>query len=122
MSNGPIEFLSDTVIQEVPASEMGGEDGLIQPEKPEVLLGDPDASGGHQLSGDLAERTVVSERTQILNRRGMVPLALSEQVTGVSDTGEDVVDPITGRALDGDAIGKAVSGEPGELSDLKPGS
>lgn len=120
MSTGPIEFLSDTVIQEVPDTEMGGADGLIQPEKPEALKGDPDASGGHQLSGDREDRLIVSERAQILARIAGVPLNGREAVTGVSDTAEDVVDPVTGRSLDGTAIGKASDGTPGELSDLKP--
>lgn len=31
MTNGPIEFMGETPGQDVPASEYGGDDGLIQP-------------------------------------------------------------------------------------------
>lgn len=120
MSTGPIEFLSDGVIQEVPDSELGGADGLIQPERPEVLKGDPDASGGHVLDGALGDRQVVSERAAVIARAAVVPLSPGEQVSGVSDTAEDVVDPHTGRVLTADAIGRASDPASGELSDLKP--
>jgi hypothetical protein len=120
MSQGPIEFLSGTPVHEVKPTEFGGADGLIQPEKAERLRGDPDASGGHVLSGDAPERQIVSERAQVLMRQATVPLTGAEQTTGVSATGEDIVDPVTGRALDGGAIGKASAPGSGELSDLKP--
>jgi hypothetical protein len=120
MSQGPIEFLSGTVVQEVPDTEFGGADGLIQPDNDTILKGDPDASGGHKLSSDSPDRQIVSERADILGRVAGVPLVGREQTTGISTTGEDIVDPVTGRALDGGSIGKASAVGSGELSDLKP--
>lgn len=120
MTNGPIEFLSDGDVHDVPATEFGGADGLIQPEQSLALKGDPDASGGHSLSEDIPTREAVSDRTAILRRAAQVPLNSREAWTGVSDSGEDVVDPLTGRELPGDGQARNATGERGELSDLKP--
>lgn len=115
---------------DVPATEMGGDDGLIQPRKPELLRGDPLASGGHVLDGQAGNREQISDADGVVRRAGMRPLSVAEQLTGVEDgawvtkAGEEgmgadaLVDPYTGRAASGE-INKA-GGVPGELSDLKP--
>ena len=116
MTVGPIEFLSDSgPPHEVPDTEFGGADGLIQPEKEDRLVGSPDSSGGHTLESD--RREVIGEIAGILARNGMQPLSPSVGWTGVADT-EDVIDPVTGRVVPVDY--NKLGGQPGELSDLKP--
>jgi hypothetical protein len=116
MTTGPIEFLSDPgPAHEVPDTELGGADGIVQPEKAERLSGDPEASGGHTLEG--VNREKVSDVARIMARRGLTPLSAREGWTGVADT-EIVTDPVSGREVP-ESMNKA-GGTKGELSDLKP--
>ena len=129
MSIGPIEFLGEEPTHEVPATEMGGEDGPIQPAKVDLLRGDPLASGGHVLDGRAVGGGVNSEGGNILHRAGNRPLSSAEAVSGVEGgewaavagaqgMGADaVVDPLTGRALSPELN---VDGKSARLSDLKP--
>ncbi len=118
MSVGPIDF-GGTPGQDVPSTEYGGADGLIQPENAQELRGDPEASGGHTLDSD--KRQALSENARIMARRASTPLV------GIEQLGEDggavwpveVIDPVTGRVVPEDKNQES-SGEPGELSDLKP--
>ena len=118
MTNGPIDF-GVGAVHEVPATEFGGADGLIQPESDVVLKGDPEASGGHTLESD--KRQALYENAAILTRRAMVALPADVAGTGVETRWRDdeVVDPVTGRTAD---VGRNVAGGAGkgELSDLKP--
>lgn len=117
MSDGPIEFMGEEAGHDVPSTEFGGADGLIQPEDGTVLRGDPGASGGHRITEDAGKREYVSEKLQIAARVGMSPLSMREQITGIADD-EEIVDPHTGRAV-GQGAYKKASGERGELSDLQ---
>lgn len=118
MSNGPIEFMGEEPGHDVPHSEYGGDDGLIQPEQPGVLRGDPAASGGHMLTDDAGERGIVGEKAAIAARVAGKPLSPREQVTGEADD-EDLIDPVTGRSIGPGAL-KAGGGGAGELSSLQP--
>lgn len=91
MSTGPIDF-GEGEIHEVPSTEFGGADGLIQPERGETLKGDPLASGGHN-----DDALTPSELRGIMARTAGVPLAGVEQRDGISLTGDVVIDPVTGR-------------------------
>jgi hypothetical protein len=125
MTNGPIEFMGEGELREVPSTEMGGADGLIQPTDDRELRGDPEASGGHDLESD--KRQALSEVSGILRRRAAVPLTGREQLGEVEPgmfgdeegTGEPV-DPVTGRKAP--ASRNVASGGVGskELGDLKP--
>lgn len=123
MSNSPIEFLGEEPGHDVPATEYGGDDGLIQPEQPGVLRGDPAASGGHVLSEDAGERGIVGEKNAVGVRAAMANGSLREQVTGEADD-EEIRDPATGRVVppgayknvDGSRRGSAS----GDLSSLQP--
>lgn len=127
MTTGPIEFLDDSgPPHEVPSTEMGGADGLIQPESDVSLKGDPEASGGHTLESD--KRLALSEVHGILARRGMTPLVGREQ-SGVEEPGMfgdvegtgAVIDPVTGRAVPESRNQESGGiGATGELSDLQP--
>lgn len=118
MTTGPIEFLSDSgPAREVPSTEFGGADGLIQPANDTRLNGDPEASGGHTLESGRREES--SEVAGIIARDAMRPLSPTEGWTGVAST-EDVVDPVTGRVAPS-TVNKAGGTGVGELSDLQPG-
>lgn len=119
MTNGPIEFMGEEPGHDVPLSEYGGDDGLIQPEQPGILKGDPAASGGHVLTDDAGDVQRVHEKSSIAGRAAMQNGSLREQVTGVADS-EEIVDPLTGRQVGLGAIKKGGNGS-GELSSLKPG-
>jgi hypothetical protein len=110
MTAGPIEFMGEEAPHTVPATEMGGKDGLIQPKFP---AGEGGLSGegieGHELDE--------SESAQVRARRAGVPLLPSE--SGL-DFEEPVVDPITGRTVPEDMVSGDVTGDGGVLSDLKP--
>jgi hypothetical protein len=118
MSNGPIEFMGEEAGHDVPHSEYGGDDGLIQPEQTGVLRGDPAASGGHMLTDDAGERGIVGEKAGIAARVAMAPLSSREQMTGEADD-EELVDPVTGRQIGVGAL-KAGGQGSGELSSLQP--
>lgn len=120
MTGGPIEFLTDSVAQEVPRTEMGGADGLIQPEVDSELLATPEATGGHVLDGRAVGGGVNGEVSAMMSRAAMRPLSPMEAWTGEPDNGEEIYDPVTGRQVSPD-LNKESSGERGELSDLKPG-
>lgn len=115
MSTSPIEFLGDAPVHEVPTTEYGGADGVVQPERADVLASAPEAEGGHRLDADT--RRAVSERSVIAGRAARAPLVGSEQTTGESLTGEVVTDPVSGRVLpepwadkvDGDGDGAGLS-------------
>lgn len=126
---GPIEFLNEDPRDTMPDSEIGGADGLIQPLRPEVLSGDPLASGGHVLDGKAGSREAISDAAGVMRRAGMRPLSSSEGWTGAEDPawkavgakegGADaVVDPRTGRAIGSDVNG--AGGVPGEFDGLLP--
>lgn len=117
MPTNPIEFMGEEPGHDVPRTEFGGDDGLIQGEQPARLKGDPNASGGHVLD-DGPDRQVVSERAGIVARVAMEPLVGSEQSTGVSLTGEELRDPVTGRVLLGGGMPMS-GGAPGELDGLR---
>lgn len=117
MSSGPIEFLGESEPHETPSGEFGGDDGLIQPEKDQVLKGDVEASGGHRLDGD--KRQAVSERAAVAGRVASAPLSSREAVTGEADTPDVLIDPKTGRVLPVD-WSQDVTGDGGDLSALKP--
>lgn len=121
-SSGPIEFLGEEPPHDLGGTEFGGVSGLVQPEKGETLKGDPDASGGHVWSKDAVGGGVNAEVSQAITRAGGVPLNPREAVTGVSDTGEEVVDPVTGRVVPAEFLGSApdLGDEVGGLSDLQP--
>lgn len=112
MTNGPIEFMGEENRPRRPATEFGGEDGLIQPEKPEALKGDPAASGGHG-----PDSLTPSELNGMMARQAGVPLVGLEQTTGVSASGEVVIDPVTGREVPLDRIEDGLSAK---LSDQLP--
>jgi hypothetical protein len=105
VSTGPIEFIGESAGHEVPDTEFGGADGLIQPAREDGLFrGDPAARGGHD-----DDALTASELRGMVVRRGMVPLDGVEGRDGVSATGEDVVDPHTGRAVPIDRIEDGLS-------------
>lgn len=117
MTQGPIEFLGDSgPAHEVEPTEFTGADGLIQPVKPEILSGDPAASGGHTLEGD--HREEISEINGIMGRRAMQPLDVVRGVVLDGDDGADPTDPVTGRVAP-PTMNKA-GGAKGELTDLAP--
>jgi hypothetical protein len=116
MSNGPIEFLGESAGHEVPSTEMGGADGLIQPAKAEQLSGDVSASGGHN-----DEALLNGEVAGMMMRKATEPLDAREQVTGESSVGERIEDPVTGRVVPPSRVKAGATGQPGELSDLQPG-
>ena len=114
MSTGPIEFLGESAGHDVPDTEFGGADGLIQPAREDGrFAGDPASKGGHD-----DDALTASELRGILARVAGVPLSGVEGRDGVSLTGEDVVDPLTGRAVPIDRIEDGLSALP---SDQKPG-
>lgn len=114
MSSGPIEFLSDVEGHDVPATEMGGADGLIQPAKvgEGEFAGAPEAQGGHS-----DEALYEFEKSGIAGRAAGVPLVVAEQRSGESLTGEVVQDPVTGRTLKPDQLEDGLAAN---LSDLQP--
>lgn len=79
MSNGPIDYLSDSAGQRTPPTEFGGYPGLIQPEP-------------HDLTA--------AEAHGVLIRAGM---------RGDTSDADTIVDPDTGRVLPVDQNGKAGS-------------
>lgn len=95
VSTGPIEFLGEGPVQEVPDTEMGGADGLIQPAEP---------PGGARTSADGMELGHTDDALtggEIIggNRRAAwLNGSYTEQVTGVADE-ETIVDPVTGRVM-----------------------
>jgi hypothetical protein len=76
MSNGPIEFMGEGPAHEVPASELGGADGLIQPPPHEMTA---------------------SEANAAIMRASLSPV----------DSGDQVIDPATGRVVDARLISGA---------------
>lgn len=129
VSTGPIEFLGEEPGHHTGSTEFGGESGLIQPRKAELLRGDPEVSGGHVLDERLVKEGI-SDARGVLHRAGSRVLSVQEQLTGVEDpawlaaaAAEGVstnaaIDPVTGRAVDVDVNGKG--GEPGEFGDYLP--
>lgn len=115
MSNGPIEFLGEEPVHEVPRTEFGGADGLIQPEDDTILPGGVEASGGHRLDGD--SREVIGERSAIMARAAREPVSGEAGRTGV-DPDQTVVDPVSGRFL---ADSLSEDGLSARLSDLRAG-
>lgn len=107
MTTGPIDFGEGEPRATGYSTEMGGVDGLIQPE----------TIAGKDAHVDLTEQ----EKRDIAARRGMHPLTPSEGWTGqVAD--EAIIDPMTGRELDKSEL-MDVTDAPthrGELSSLKP--
>jgi hypothetical protein len=112
MTTGPIEFLSDGVIREVPESEFGGADGLIQPAKDVEMPSAPEAQGGHS-----DEALYEHERNSMAARYGTVALSVREAITGEPDTPDVMFDPATGRQLPVEWSEDGLSAKP---SDLKP--
>lgn len=119
MSSGPIEFLGEGPAHETPPGEFGGNDGLIQPEKPEVLTGDEAASGGHRWY-DGIERETVAERSSVVARYAGQPLSASAAISGEDEDAGKVTDPITGVSHDAADLSTAGGAGAGELSSLKP--
>jgi hypothetical protein len=120
MSNSPIEFMGEEPGHDVPLSEYGGDDGLIQPEQGAVLLGAPVASGGHMLKGD--DRQMISEKNNIMMRAASEPLPPSEGKSGIPDNPGIIDDPETGRRLPSDASVAVDPADPAgstAVSDLK---
>lgn len=115
VSTGPIEFLGDSAVHEVPETEFGGGDGLIQPTKTDPMPGAPEAEGGHSIMGD--DGSALSERNSVAARVARAPLSLREQITGEPDTPDVMFDPHTGVAL---PPNWKVNGLSAKLSDLKP--
>lgn len=128
VTQGPIEFLSDSgPAHEVPSTEFGGADGLIQPTNDVTLSGDPEASGGHTLEGGTREEQ--GEVAGIMARRALAPVdVVNGVVLGDVDgtlSQADPVDPVTGRVAPptinkASAGGVGRTGNAGELSDLAP--
>lgn len=113
VTDGPIEFLSDAAVHRVGDTEMGGRDGLIQPES------DPLGGPGHELES--------FEGSGVLARAGLTPLDAVTGRTGVVNPGSPgggtdgvVVDPVTGRVVDAD-MNQDVTNGGAKFSDLKPG-
>lgn len=129
MSNSPIEFLDEEPGHDVPRTEMGGADGLIQPEMSETMEGAADAQGGHVLGNEAVGGRVNREVARMMARKAMRPLSSREAWTGEPDDGEEIVDPRTGRVVPpernetasggGDALGGDVRAEAGEISGLR---
>lgn len=115
MSSGPIEFLGAGESHEVPPTEFGGGDGLIQPRKTDLMPGAPEAEGGHSIMSD--DKQALSERIGVAARVAMQPLSPREQVTGEADTPDEMFDPHTGVQLPPDW---KVNGVGAALSDMKP--
>jgi hypothetical protein len=115
MSNGPIEFLGEGPAREVPTSEYGGDDGLIQP--PPAAVGRKARVDGM----DLGHELTAAELGGVLGRAASAPLVGIEQVTGESLTGEIVQDPITGRVVSDDDVNKDVTGKRGKDHGLSDG-
>lgn len=109
MTTGPIDFGDEEVHATGYSTELGGVDGLIQPEV--VGTGSVESGTGHE---DLTE----SEKATIVARRAKVPLTSHEAWTGEPDT-EDIVDPVTGRLVDPADL-EDVTGTGGTPSDLAP--
>lgn len=123
MSQSPIEFLGEEPAHELPSTEFGGADGLIQPLVPPVR--GLNALEGHGDEAFLGTREGVGELNSMIMRRGSTPLDPTEAWTGVASAasmgpGGEVMDPETGRLVpvDGNKPGGAGAGE---LSDLQPG-
>lgn len=124
-SQGPIEFLGEEPAHDLPGTEMSGESGLVQPAVAGgAFAGAPEAAGGHEWSSRAVGGGVNSEVSSALGRAAMLPLVGSEQTTGVSLTGEVVVDPLTGREVPADlnVAAPPVGDVRGSLSDLQPGN
>ncbi len=115
VSTGPIEFMGESAAHEVPETEFGGGDGLIQPRKTDLLPAAPEAEGGHSIMSD--DKQALSERVGVAARVAMAPLSLREQITGEPDTPDEMFDPHTGVALPPDW---KVNGVGAALSDMKP--
>lgn len=104
VSTGPIEWMGEEPGHEVPATEMSGADGLIQPNAAEVGLRDAEGMEiGHVVDA--------SEARGIATRASHVALSLREQRTGEPDD-ERVIDPHTGRELEAEVF-EDVTGKPG---------
>ena len=111
MSTGPIEFMGEGAVHEVPSSEYGGDDGLIQPSPEETGLVAGDGMPiGHELTP--------SEVAGIMARRAGTALVGREQYGELAD--EAIVDPHTGRALVGDESAD-VTGKSGREHGLADG-
>jgi len=104
MSESPIEFLSTREARRVGASEFGGESGLIQPAEA------PGGGEGHAILD-------ATEVAGIAIRHGSLPLSGLEQVSG--EQAGPVVDPVSGRVVSPADL-EDVTGDGGQLSDLKP--
>lgn len=113
MTNGPIEYLGETFVDEKPDSEYGGSGGLLQPDNVGEALSDG-MKIGHELTP--------SERAGVMARRANVGLSSREAWTGESDYGEEIVDPATGRALTDEEVGLDVTGKPGREHGLTEGT
>jgi hypothetical protein len=107
MTSGPIDFGDQPVHETGYATEMGGVDGLIQPE----------LVAGKEAHVDLTEQ----EKRDIAARRGMHALSTREGWTGIPDD-ERIIDPMTGRELDKSELTDVTdaASHKGELSTLKP--
>jgi hypothetical protein len=108
VSSGPIEFLGEEPGHEVAATEFTGSDGLIQPSPREVGL-------KARVDGmEIGHELTASEVSAVSGRAARVPLNYREAGTGESDTGDLVVDPLTGRVFteEDQKTSKDVTGKP----------
>lgn len=102
MSSGPIEFLGEEHRSDMPDTEYGGHEGLIQPE----------FTNGQEAHTELS----ASEVARIMVRYGNQPLPPGTRSTGELD--EPMVDPATGRVID-EAVSEDVTGTGGKPSDMQ---
>ena len=110
---GPIEFLSETgAAHDVPATEFGGADRIIQPERA-ISASDGTEQDAHV---DLYQH----EAAPALMRAASMPLVGDEVWTGESATGDVLVDPATLRELPQD-VSADVSGKTGREVGLGDG-
>lgn len=112
MTNGPIEFLSDREAHEVPDSEFGGADGIIQPRRDEPVPAAPEVEGGHS-----DEALYQHELNSMAARIAKQPLSARESLTGEPDTPDIMFDPASGRQL---PVQWSEDGLGAKPSDLKP--
>lgn len=117
MSSGPIEWLGEEPGHEVPSTEMGGGDGLIQNFPPS---GELVAADGMPIRHDLT----ASEIRGVMARKASVPVDVSARNEDAVRAAEDdagVVDPHTLRVLEDEDINRDVTGQAGREHGLGEG-
>jgi hypothetical protein len=115
MSVGPIEFMGEGAPHEVPRTEFGGDDGLIQPSPAEVGLV---AADGMEIGHELDPH----ERGGVLMRSASEPNEVTARNEAEKSAEVLVTDPATGRAYDASTLSDEVTGKPGREHGLGEGT